>query len=383
MASGTAWLPAAAPMPAYHTQWGRWSLMTHGSVFVQFVRDFGTRGDYQLGSTNWIMAVATRPLGRGTLGARVMASAEPLTVTPRGYPQLLQVAEPYKGETLSDRMHPHDLVGEVALTYERRLAGRVAASVYLGAVGEPAVGPVAYQHRPSAGPDPATPLGHHAQDFAHITFGVATVGLSTERLRVEASVFNSEHPDEVRTDFDFEGAKLNSYAARVTANPSARWSVAASGAYMAAISGAHAHGAQHALGFAVLRTAPAARGGSWSSALIWGATVPTDTKRTLHALLLESALSLGPSNTVFGRAEYVRRSAEDLDLVGSVSAELDIGAVSLGYARRLRAVAGVDTWLGARGTVNLVPEELRLFYGSRTPLGLIAYLHIRPPLGGR
>jgi len=73
----------------------------------------------------------------------------------------------------------------------------------------------------------------------------------------------------------------------------------------------------------------------------------------------------------------VNRTA-DLTLVGSVSRELDIGAVSLGYERALWRSALAATGLGARGTLNLVPEELRLFYGSRTPVGLMAYVQVRP-----
>ena len=49
---------------------------------------------------------------------------------------------------------------------------------------------------------------------------------------------------------------------------------------------------------------------------------------------METSLELG-RNAVFGRAEYVRRTAADLALVGSVSRELNIGDVSAGYAREL------------------------------------------------
>lgn len=379
MGSGTAWLPSAAPVRGYHARLGTWSVMAHGSVFVQYVHDFGTRRDYQLGSVNWLMAQVTRPLAGGMLGFRAMASAEPLTVTERGYPQLLQVAQPYKGGTLTDRRHPHDLVGEAAVTYERSIGAGARGSIYLAPVGEPALGPVAYNHRPSATHDPAAPLGHHTQDVTHTSFGVITVGLFTRRLRGEGSVFNGAHPDEVRTDFDFDGARLDSYAARVTVNPNPRWSLAASAGHLAATSGAHAHGALHRLGLSVLRSAPRGANGTWSTAVIWGANIPTDTKRVLHSVLVESNLELDDRNAVLGRVEHVRRTAEELSLVGSVPSELNVGALALGYTRRLHGSRALDAWLGARGTVHLVPEELRLFYGSRTPVGLVAYLQIVPP----
>src|SRR2546425_2506544 len=40
----------------------------------------------------------------------------------------------------------------------------------LAPVGEPAVGPVAFPHRPSAADDPLAPISHHWQDATHITF---------------------------------------------------------------------------------------------------------------------------------------------------------------------------------------------------------------------
>lgn len=377
--SGTAWLPASVPMRAFHANPAGWSLMLHGDIVVQFVRTFGTRGDYQLGSANWIMGEAVHPLAGGTFGVRMMASAEVLTVTERGYPQLLQVAQPYRGATLTDRMHPHEMVSEAALTYERPIIGDVQAFLYLAAVGEPPLGPVAYRHRPSALNDPATPLGHHAQDVTHESFGVATVGVFTRGVRIEASVFNGAHPDEVRTNFDYAGARMNSYAARLTVNPTAYWSVAASGGYLAATGGAHAHGVLRRFGFSVLHSAPRPNG-QWSTAFVWGANVPADSRRVLQSVLIETSFEPDGRNAIFGRVEHVTRTPEELDLVGSVSAEVRVNALSAGYARRVGMLRGVAGWLGVRGVVHVVPEELRLFYGSRTPVGLIAYLQLRPPL---
>jgi len=153
MSSGTAWLPDAARLHAYHATLGAWAVMLHGAVFLQYDRQSGTRAAEQLGSINWLMAVATRSAGRGAVRLRAMVSAEPWTVTGRGYPELLQVAEPYQGTTVTDRQHPHDVVSELAVLYERPV-GAAGLSLYLAPVGEPALGPVAYMHRPSAAYDP-------------------------------------------------------------------------------------------------------------------------------------------------------------------------------------------------------------------------------------
>ncbi len=234
-----------------------------------------------------------------------------------------------------------------------------------------ALGPVAYLHRPSAVYDPAAPLGHHTQDFTHTTFGVVTLGVFTRQVRVEASAFNGAHPDDVRTNFD--PVRLDSYSTRLSCNPGSQWSVAAWFGHIVATGGAHAHGAVDRFGASVLHSL-----GTWSTTFVYGADLPAGAGHPLNALLLESTLELGAADAVYGRAEYVRRTAADLALVGSVSRELDIGAVSLGYERALWRSALVGTGLGARGTLNLVPEELRLFYGSRTPVGLMAYVQMRP-----
>jgi hypothetical protein len=367
--SGTSWLPAVAPMSGFHFQTSGWRLMVHGNVFAQFVQEFGPRGNYQLGSVNWVMGDASRPLAGGEFHARLMASAEYFTVTRAGYPQLLQVSQPYRGGTVTDRMHPHELLSEVAVTYDRHLTGDWRWSAYLAAVGEPALGPVAYVHRPSAAHDPTAPLGHHSQDVTHESFGVATLGVFTPKVHLEASVFNGAHPNEVRTNFDYNGARFNSFSARVTVNPDDHWSIAGSAAYI----DPREHEPLHRLELSALHVA-----GGWSTSFVWGANVPTETRRVLNTALVETNIELDGRNAVFGRAEYVTRTAEELALVGSIDSEVEVGSLALGYARRLGRLKGVGAWLGGRGNVDLVPEPLRLFYGSRTPAGFLVYLQIKP-----
>jgi hypothetical protein len=381
MSSGTAWLPDASPLRAVRTTLAGWSLMVHGAAFMQYVREFGLREAEQVGSVNWAMLVATHPVGGGALRVRAMASVEPLTLTGRGYPEPLQVAMPYRGETVTDRQHPHDMLAEAAVGYERSVGGGVALSLYAAPVGEPALGPVAYSHRPSAALDPVAPLGHHLQDFTHVTAGVVTVGAGTRRVRIEGSFFNGAHGDDVWTDVD--PIALNSYAGRVSVNPSARWSIAGWFGHLAAAGGAHAHEALDRFGASVLHTRPVGREGgkgSWSTALVYGADLPEDAGHPLNTLLLESTLELDRTNAIFARVEYVRRTAADLALIGSISDETNIGALSGGYARTIGVQGGVEAVLGVRAAVRLLPAELAPFYGSRAPVGVLAYLALRPAL---
>src|SRR5689334_9090688 len=183
MGSGTSWLPDASAMRAWHFMAGGWMLMVHGDVFLQYDHQGGPRGDDQVGSINWAMLMVMRELGRGTLHLHGMLSAEPLTIGARGYPLLLQSGESYHGEPLHDRQHPHDLFMELSAMFERSITRRVGAVLYAALVGEPALGPVAYMHRPSALNDPFAPLSHHWMDATHITFGVLTAGVFTRAVK--------------------------------------------------------------------------------------------------------------------------------------------------------------------------------------------------------
>ncbi|MGH7635997.1 MAG: hypothetical protein ACRENC_19895, partial [Gemmatimonadaceae bacterium] len=227
MGSGTSWLPDASPMDALHGSLGAWALMVHAAVFAQLDAQGGPRGATQFSAPNWFMGEAARDAFGGVLRLRAMLSADPWTVGDGGYPLLLQTGEAYHGAPLYDRQHPHDLFSELAASYAHAITSDVALSVYLAPAGEPAVGPVAFPHRPSAAFDPAAPLGHHWQDATHITFGVATVGVFTRTARIEGSVFNGREPDENRTNIDFAFNRFDAWGVRGTLNPTSAWSVSA------------------------------------------------------------------------------------------------------------------------------------------------------------
>src|SRR6059036_2036537 len=368
MGSGTSWLPDASPMHAAHYMLARWTLMLHGKGFFQYDWQGGSRGSNQLGIVNWGMAAATRPLGGGQLQLRAMLSAEPWTIGSRGYPLLVQTGESYQGAMLHDRQHPHDVFMELSTLYERPVARNLGLSVYLAPVGEPAVGPVAFPHRPSAANDPLAPISHHWQDGTHITFGVLTAGVFTRTANVEVSWFNGREPNEDRTDFDYAGRHLDSYSARISLNSGPRWSLSGWYAYLKSPEGLHPDESLHRFGVYALTTRPFGKGGLWASALIWGANDPLGSGRLSNSLVLESNLDLDGMNSIFGRAEYVRKSAEDLVVpAASAGAMYDVGALALGYHRVLPTGRGVAAGVGIRGAVNFVPASLEGVYGSRTP----------------
>jgi len=382
MGSGTSWLPESSPMHAAHYMRGKWTFMLHGVGFLQYDWQGGTRGRNQVGLSNWVMGMATRQVSSGHLQLRVMLSAEPWTIGSRGYPLLLQTGETYKGAPLHDRQHPHDLFMELAALYERSIARSVGVSLYLAPVGEPALGPVAFPHRPSAAADPLAPLSHHWQDGTHITFGVLTAGVFTHSAKLEASWFNGREPDENRTNFDYSGRRLDSYSARLSVNPGPRWSVAAWYAYVQRPEELRPDESLHRIGASLLTTQSVGQGGTWSTALIYGANDHLGASPLSSSFVVESSFDVG-MNGFFGRAEYVRKSAEEL-VIPSVpsTTEYDVAALVLGYLRNLGRVVGLEGGLGVRGSLNFLPSSLEGAYRSRTAGGVAVYLRLRPAAGG-
>lgn len=375
--SGTTWLPDATPMYGSHAMLAGWDVMLHGVAFVQYDDQGSTRGGRQLGSVNWGMAMASRGVAGGALSLSGMLSAEPFTVGARGYPLLLQSGEAYHGAALHDRQHPHDLFMELAAQYDHAIGRNLAAFVYAAPVGEPALGPVAFPHRPSAADDPLAPIGHHWQDATHVSFGMVTAGVYTRMLRVEGSIFNGREPDDIRTNFDYHGRTLDSYAGRVTVNPTERWSASASYGYLKSPEQLAPGESEHRMTASVLYGRPVGVGGHWASALIYGGNVHAGSSRLASSYLAESDLALDARNTVFGRGEIVEKSGDELT-IGTPTTLYTVGELTVGYVRELVPLLGGRVGLGAAATLNVVPSALGVTYGTRTPLGATVFLRVRP-----
>ena len=386
MGSGTSWLPDAVGLPSRHVPAKGWDVMLHGFVFGQYDTQGGPRGDHQLGSLNWGMLMVSRHLGGGMFQARTMLSLDAATVGNRGYPLLLQSGEAYRGEPLHDRQHPHDFFMELGALYERQFTPNVAWSLYAAPSGEPALGPVAFMHRPSGMDIPTANISHHWQDATHISFGVLTGGVFTRRMKLEGSVFNGREPDEHRWNFD--PIRLDSYSGRLTVNPTANWSLTGGYGYLKSPEGLHPEEPMHRLTASALHGTRLGTDGQWSSAFIWGMNKHPGQDAT-NGVLAESEAILDAHNTLFGRAEYVQKSAEDVVLdtplgvapggvVFNSGEVFDVGALTLGYIRDLGRWKWATLGVGAQGTINLVPGALKGAYGSRTPLGGLLFVRLRP-----
>jgi hypothetical protein len=382
MGSGTTWVPDAAPIPSlYFTAPGHWDVTGHGFAFAQYDKQGGTRGGEQLGSLNWMMLMASHSLAGGRVQARTMLSLDALTVTPKGYPLLLQSGEAYDGQPLHDRQHPHDFFMELSMLYEKPITRSVGVMLYAAPSGEPALGPVAFMHRPSAMDNPTAPISHHWQDATHISFGVFSAGLFTHTLKLEGSLFNGREPDQYR--FNFDPIRLDSYSGRVTYDPSASWSFTGGYGYLKSPEALNPTESMHRVTASALYGATLGSEGQWSASAVWGANAHSTHPGLSHAVLLESEAVLDARNTVFGRAEVVQKSAGDLVLDTpqygfATDREFRVGELTLGYIRDFARFGAGTLGLGAMGTLNVVPPELQAAYGSRTPVGALVFLRVRP-----
>lgn len=389
MGSGTTWIPDAVSLPSRDRMLRDWMIMTHGFVFLQYDKQTGDRGDEQFGSLNWVMLMASRDIAGGHFQARTMLSIDPLTVSNRGYPLLLQTGESYRGEALHDRQHPHDFWMELGVLYQREITPRLAWSIYAAPAGEPALSPVAFMHRPSAMDNPAAPLGHHWQDATHVSFGVLTAGLFTNRWQLEASVFNGREPDESR--WNIEPIKLDSYSGRVTVNPSRNWSLAAGYGFLKSPEILDPEESTRRMTASVLHGAQLGDRGQIASAFVWGANKHGDETDFSNSFLVESEAILNQANTLFGRAEVVNKSAGDLVVEdpfvtpGGVTLpgfdehqHFNVGSAQIGFIRDVARIHWSTLGIGAAGTLNFVPKPLEPYYGSRNPLGVFVFLRLRP-----
>jgi hypothetical protein len=416
-ASGTSWQPKDTPEAMVHRMVGGWMLMLHGNAFLSVNRQGGLRGITKVDSSNWAMLMAEHAFGPGRLMARTMLTLEPWTIPHGGTPQLFQTGETYRGRPIVDHQHPHNFIMELAAMYTLPLSEKTALQIYGGPVGEPALGPPAFMHRLSASELPTVPLGHHLADSTHISEGVATLGLIYHWMKVEASAFNGHEPGEDRWGIHTSG--LNSYAFRVSANPTDRWSMQVSAGHLRKpeaslpiVLGCGGGGPPPVLppgvvfphvcqSYAVIKRAvpslivlfspgnvvrstasimyhrPLATG-YWATTLLWGRNRETQAHR--NSYLVESMLNFKRKNYASLRWELVDKHGllgDPLPPELAFADRLHVGAYTFGFVRDVPLIHGLATGIGGEVTFYSKPPLLDYFYGN-SPVSFHVFLRLRP-----
>ena len=378
--SGTDLEPASSTPPMLmQMRPSGWMLMLHGEAIVTEQQQTGPRGRDKFFSVNWLMPMAQRSYGNGQLTLRAMFSLEPATITGRYYPELFQQGETAFGKPIVDGQHPHDLFMELAGIYDLKLGANGLFTLYAAPVGDPALGPEAFPHRPSIGDDPLAPLGHHLEDSTHIAYEVLTGGIAMGReqrgLRLEASGFHGREPDENR--WHIEIGAVDSWSARVSGAFSKDWAAQYSLGHLRSPEAVHPEedvlrqtasiAFHHEFGRASL-----------DSIAVWGRNHTDGTAINASGYLFEAAWRRQESQTAWTRIENVDRTT---DLLESAAPEIEIvvgrvQAFTGGYARRVWHCNHASAELGAQITGYGVPERLASLYGQH-PLGVAGLLKVQ------
>lgn len=377
--SGTAWVPDSTPTYGHMMHFGGDMLMLHGAAWPRYVNASTRRGDDRIDMPNWIMAMYSHPFSdNAQLGLRGMMSLDLLTEGGRGYPLLFQTGETWQGKALHDRQHPHDLFAELSASYSQKLSEDFSAFLYVGYPGEPALGPPTFMHRLSAMDNPDAPISHHWQDSTHITFGVATLGIAWKNVKAEGSIFTGREPDETRWDFD--RPRFDSYSGRLSWNPTPDLAFQVSHGYVKSPEALEPDAKLHRTTASVIYNRQVGADANWSNSFVWGQNDTGGEGRT-QSFLLESNLQCG-RDTVYGRYEYVQKSAHELVIPGdaprAVHHAYGINAFTIGYVHDLTHAREVDVGIGGQFTIYSMPAGLDRYYGDDVPYALQVFLRIRP-----
>jgi len=361
-----------------------WMLMSDGVLFATVNHQGGPRGGDEFRSTNWWMGMASRQAGTGQLTLTGMLSLEPLTATPQGYREIFQAGKVYKGQPIVDRQHTHDLVMQAAVVWRVPIDYRTGFTIAAAPVGEPALGPIAFMHRPSAADNPAAPLGHHTLDSTHIAMGVVTAALDHGPFTMEASLFNGREPDDNRWDV-MDPGPLDSWSARLWFEPSAEWQFQISHGFLKQPEASEPGDIRRTTGSA-----------SWFRRRADGFTAATvafgrnDTDHGAFQALLAEATDRRGAMSFYGRFESVQKETallEDALEAGRVLSDPAtqdgsslVTALTLGAVREIGRWRGFEIGAGADVTSYVVPYALRPSYGSH-PVSFHLFLRVRPPAG--
>lgn len=380
--SGTSWLPDESPMYGKMIHGEKWMYMLHGNVFLRYnkqdIANKGSRGGEKIDLPAWFMFMGQRKVGKNNLfHFSSMISLDALTAK-SGYPLLFQSGETYGGQPLVDKQHPHDLFSELALSYSHAFSPNNDVFIYLGYPGEPALGPVAFMHRPSAAYSPDAPLSHHWVDATHITFGVSTLGFRFGKFKIEASSFTGREPDEKR--FNFDKPRFDSYSGRLSFNPNKNWALQISQGFIKSPETAHPEENIIRSSASAIYSKKLANESQLNISAIWGMN-KSEGRPGENAYLLEASWQRKKLG-LQARYEFVQKSSEELVLDETIYGEhtiFPVNALTMGFNYNLFETK--NTWIAGGSQLSFYHADSRLnsLYG-KNPMGFEVFLRWFPKL---
>ena len=377
--SGTGWLPDSTPMYGYMFHSGKWMLMGHGNVFFRYNKqdmfNAGTRGGGKPDAINWFMFMGQRRVGsRGLFHFSSMFSLDALSGN-NGYPLLFQTGESFNGAPLVDRQHPHDLFSELSVAYTYAVNKKTDLYIYAGYPGEPALGSVAFMHRVSSLYMPDAPLSHHWNDGTHITFGVMTAGVRLGKFKIEGSSFTGREPGENR--YNFDRPRIDSYSGRISFNPNSNWAFQVSHGFIKSPEALRPDENVTRSTASAVYSRPITWNSYFNGTALWGLN---NSHNEEHAGLVEGVWVFSRL-AVFGRYEYVEKSAEELNLdPGDYGhdTKFSVNALTLGTSYDLVKSDVLNLALGIQGSIYSADSRLDRLYGRNPASGEI-FIRLYPP----
>ncbi len=363
--SGTSWQPDSSPafMKEVFSARGM-SFSTMGTAQTGYVNDGGKRGDRGPFTNTMIMLMGRKELrGGGVLGLDFTTSLDPVIDGRHGVPNLFEGGVTVHNVTIPDRKDPHNVFSEIAASYSHPLFNNWSGFLYGGPVGEPALGNVMFLHRASGQEIPEAPISHDWFDGAHISFGVATLGVAyQDKWKLEGSAFNGHDPLNL---YGIGPVSLNSSSGRLTYNPSSDWSLSTSYGYINAETNEHKFTASSAYGHQL------ANGDTFAATVYLGQNVVEGSPRS-NGWLAEGTY-YHRNDAFFARYERV----DETEIADVPTGTYTVNKLVVGDVHNFASNDGLDYGVGAYAGVYSYPSSLKPFYGN-SPLTLGIFIRVRP-----
>jgi hypothetical protein len=361
------------------TMLGHFSGMAMGNVFFAFNYVDGPRGRMALAAPDWLMFDMGVDLARwNRLELDVMLTFERWLYPDAGWPEALQIGESdAQGRPFIDAQHPHSsplmgltLTDVISFSSTRTRILRV----FFSPRGETTDGPIAMMHRPTGTVNPDAPLGHHiGQDVGHVTSTVIGVAAVIGGTTLEASTFHGHEPAPMSVDLPI-GAP-DSFAFRVTQQIGKRFLVAASVAYVRDPEGEADIPDEVRVSASGYTQWNLPKGWRAHGTLIWGGITRYDRASFLNSITGEWSF-LDDSNNLWGRVEALQRTPAELAIAQDDTGRW-VGALTLGYTRRVLTLWAFDFSIGGSATASFVPDAFATAYGGNAVFSARLFLEAR------
>jgi hypothetical protein len=198
-----------------------------------------------------------------------------------------------------------------------------------------------------------------------------TGGYTYGDVKLEASAFNGREPDQFR--YNIEVRPLDSYATRLSYNPTRDWSLQASFGRLASPEQLESQVSVRRTTASASYNAPLAVW--WQTTLAWGRNDPSAGPAS-DAWLLESAAQLAAAHTVFGRLERVAKDKLYLPGTSLFGRTFTVSSLTVGYIYDFVHLETLRVGVGGLVSGYSYPSALDAAYGSG-PVSFMVFVRAR------